>query len=370
MLIHSFMEKERPRMKPSRLLLAFVLMLAGTSFAVSQGVQFDINIPNYDVVYVSDLVEVSTGKLKQSLPDMSITLRSTPPRRIFLRVRIDLQLRDGMRKNIVDGTSEPFDLNGVMRITARDLAGRGASINFRERNTTWIDEDDALAKQIKSHVENFPTLPVGNLYISLAAFDPTNPGTPIGDLRHTISIRNSSESEVVVTLVSPEHGSSVPTPFPTFTWTSQKPKVTLYVYEKLPVHRSAEEAVTGIPYLKLELNGISTFTYPADAARRLEVGKTYLWFVETEVVTTRGNLSRRSEVRLFRVQAGGGDNALTRLLSTLPGDVAGQLQQLIQDGWIPSGVTLDGRPLNQGELTALFQQLARNNTEVNFRVED
>jgi hypothetical protein len=175
---------------------------------------------------------------------------------------------------------------------------------------------------------------------------------------------------VVVTLVSPEHGSSVPTPFPTFTWTSQKPKVTLYVYEKLPVHRSAEEAVTGIPYLKLELNGISTFTYPADAARRLEVGKTYLWFVETEVVTTRGNLSRRSEVRLFRVQAGGGDNALTRLLSTLPGDVAGQLQQLIQDGWIPSGVTLDGRPLNQGELTALFQQLARNNTEVNFRVED
>ncbi|HEX9614168.1 MAG TPA: hypothetical protein VGA55_01610 [Bacteroidota bacterium] len=358
-------------MKASRLFLAFVLLIAGGSVALSQNqVQFDINIPNYDVVYVSDLVDVSSGKLKQGLPEMSITLRNTAPAQIFLRVRIELQLREGPRKVVVDGRSEPFDLNGVMRLSARDLAGRGALIKFLDRNTDWIDDNDEVAKQIRSHIENFPTLPVGNLFISVAAFNPINPTVSIGDLRHTITIRNSSESEVVVTLVSPEHGQNVPTPFPTFTWTSQKPNVTLYVYEKLPVHRSAEEAVTGIPYLKRDLTGISTFTYPADAARRLEMNKTYLWFVETRVVTTRGDLTRRSEVRLFRVHAGGGDNALARLLSTLPGDVASQLQQLMSDGWDPSGITLDGSPINQGELTALFQRLARENTEVNFRVED
>jgi hypothetical protein len=137
----------------------------------------------------------------------------------------------------------------------------------------------------------------------------------------------------------------------------------------LPIHRSPEEAVTGLPYLKRDITGASTFTYPADAERRLEMGKRYLWFVETKVVTTRGDLTRRSDVRTFRVRPETGSNALARFLSTLPGDVSGQISQLIQDGWVPSGVTLDGQAINQGELTALFQRLARENTEVSFRVE-
>ena len=359
-------------MKHSRLLLVFVLLVAGTSLTVSQDqVQLDINIPNYDVVYISDLVELTTGKLKRNLPEMSITMRTSGRLQIALGVIVEIQLRGGTRTRLLNAMepgrrSELFDLDGVLRITARDLAGRGVQIKFP--NPEWLADDEDVAKQIKSHAENFPTLPVGNLYIGARAFNAA--GQVVGELRHMVSIRNSSESEVVVTLVSPEHGTSVPTPFPTFTWTSQKPQVTLNVFEKLPIHRSAEEAVPGIPYLKRELTGVSTFTYPADAARRLEIGKTYLWFVETQVVTTRGNLNRRSEVRLFRVQPGGGDNALARLLSSLPGGVAGQLQQLIQDGWIPSTVSLDGKSINEGELTALFQQLARENTEVNFRVED
>jgi hypothetical protein len=366
------MIKERFVMKSIlRTKLLTGLLLLGAVTAHSQTtVQFDINLPNYDVVYIADLFDIRTQTLTQNLPEMSVVLRTQPPGQslnIYLRLFVELQLRGGTRTTIVQGQSSPFTLDGVMRLAARDLAGRGSTIRFP--GAQWISEDSDLSNQIKDHVENFPTLPVGNLYIRLRAFNAAD-NQPLSDpVQHIVSIRNSSEAEVVVSLVSPEHQANVPTTFPTFSWTSQKPQVTLYVYEMLPIHRSPEEAVTGFPYLKREITGVSTFTYPPDADRRLELNKTYLWFVETKVLTTRGDLTRRSEVRTFRVRPETGSNALARLLSTLPGDVAGQLARLIQDGWVPSSVTLDGRPLNQGELTALFQRLARENTEVSFSVE-
>jgi hypothetical protein len=364
-----FTPKERSVMKPFRLLLTAVLMISAAVPVVAQTVEFDINLPNYDVVYIADLVDIRTQRLAQNLPQMSVGMRTVPPGsniQIYLRILVELQLRDGVRTTIVQGQSSPFSLNGSMQLSAADLSGRGAVIRFP--GAQWIAEDSPLANQIKDHVANFPTLPVGNLFIGVRAFSASNDQL-LGQKIHVISVRNASESEVLVSLISPEHAANVPTTFPTFTWTSQKPDVTLYVYEMLPIHRSPEEAVSGLPYLKRDIRGASTFTYPADAERRLEMGKRYLWFVETRVVTTRGDLTRRSDVRTFRVRPEAGSNALARLLSTLPGDVSGQLSQLIQDGWVPSGVTLDGQAINQGELTALFQRLARENTEVNFRVE-
>lgn len=349
--------------------LAGLFVFGAVAAQAQSTVQFDINLPNYDVVYIADLFDIRTQTLTQNLPEMSITIRtpSPSPLNIYLRLNVELQLRGGARTTIVQGQSSPFVLDRVMRLSARDLAGRGATIRFP--NAQWIGEDSELSNKIKNHVENFPTLPVGSMFIRLRAFNAAD-DQPLSDaVQHVISIRNSSEAEVVVSLVSPEHQANVPTPFPTFSWTSQKPNVTLYVYEMLPIHRSPEEAVTGLPYLKRDMTGVSTFTYPPDAERRLEFNKRYLWFVETKVLTTRGDLSRRSDVRTFRVRPETGDNALARLLSSLPGNVSGQLAQLIQDGWVPSSVTLDGKTLNQGELTALFQKLARENTEVGFRVE-
>jgi len=229
-----------------------------------------------------------------------------------------------------------------------------------------------LRDKLQNYVQRFPTAPVGQYSFEIEAWSGTNdvPGQRLGGLTRTITIRNASESEVVVTLVSPEQGSTVPTPFPTFSWSSEKPQVVLYVYEKLGIHRSPEEAVTGIPYLKRELNGISTFTYPADAERRLEIGKTYYWFLETKVLTSRGDLSRRSEIRLFRVLPGGGSsNPLLLALSTMGGDLATQLGNLIQDGWQPSGATIDGSPANPGDVNSLLQRLARENIKVNVSIE-
>jgi hypothetical protein len=176
---------------------------------------------------------------------------------------------------------------------------------------------------------------------------------------------------VQVTLIDPLPGAVLASLFPTFSWTSEKPEVTLFVYEKRPIHRSPEEAITGIPYLKQELSGGQTFTYPPDAPRRLENGRSYYWFVETSVTTNRGVEKRQSEIRLFRVRL---DNTLgqtvEQLFNSMGGQGAGTIGTLMQMGWLPSGsVTLDGRTLTRDELIALFNKLINDRTPITIRVE-
>lgn len=361
-------------MKPFRLLLTVVLVIAAMSFATSQpSVVFDLRLPNYDVIYLSDLVDIRNVRLAENIPDMSIEMRTNPPGQqlmVYIRLRAAIQLRgDAQPEDIVRGESNDFALNNSRMISSRDLSGSGGR-DIRIRTSYKMPDNSPLKQKLEDYIQRFPTAPVGSYFLEIEVFDAINRTQKRGEIRKAITVRNASESEVLVSLISPENQANVPTTFPTFSWTSQKPDVTLYVYEMLPIHRSPEEAVTGIPYLKRDVVGASTVTYPADAERRLEMGKRYLWFVETKVLTTRGDLTRRSDVRTFRVRPETGSNALARLLSTLPGDVSGQLSQLIQDGWVPSGVTLDGQAINQGELTALFQKLARENTEVSFRVEN
>jgi len=361
-------------MKPFRLLLTVVLMIAGLSLATAQpSVIFDLRLPNYDVIYLSDLVDIRNVRLAENIPDMSIEMRTDPPGQqlmVYIRLRAAIQLRgDAQPEDVIRGESNDFALDNSRLISSRDLSGSGGR-DIQIRTSYKMPDNSALRQKLEDYIQRFPTAPVGTYLLEIEVYDAVNRTLKRGQIRKAITVRNASESEVLVSLVSPEQAANVPTTFPTFTWTSQKPDVTLYVYEMLPIHRSPEEAVNGLPYLKRDVVGASTFTYPANAERRLEMGKRYLWFVETKVLTTRGDLTRRSDVRTFRVRPETGDNALARFLSTLPGEVSGQLSQLIQDGWVPSGVTLDGQAINQGELTALFQRLARENTEVSFRVEN
>lgn len=359
-------------MMPLRLSLAAGLTFLGAVSVSAQGtmVEFNLNLPNYDVIYLSDFVDIRNVRLAENIPDMSIEMRTNPPGQsisVVLRFRAAIQLReDSSPEDLVRARTLPFTLNGSRRLSSRDLTT--GSVDIQTRTDYRLPDGSRLRQKLEDYIQRFPTAPVGQYFFDIEAFD-ANSQAKIGEVRKIITVRNASETEIVVTLISPEQGAHVPTTFPTFSWSSQKPNVVLFVYEMLPVHRSPEEAVTGIPYLRREIAGAQTFTYPADAERRLEMGKTYLWFVETRVVTTRGELSRRSEVRLFRIRPEGGENALARLLSSLPGNVAAQLNALIQNGWQPTSVTLDGQAINQGELTALFQKLSRENTEVRFRVE-
>jgi hypothetical protein len=187
----------------------------------------------------------------------------------------------------------------------------------------------------------------------------------------SIIVRNASPDEVVVTLIDPLPGAVLSTVLPTFTWSSPFPEVTLSVYEKLPSHMSANEAVSGIPHLVMPLSGPSTFTYPPTASRHLEMGKTYAWQVTTTVRTNRGNVERPSEVRVFRILPPSQVlRDLEDLLNGLGGAGLGTLSTLLGMGWVPKGdITLDGKTLSPEEVAKLLKDLASKNIPVKVRVE-
>lgn len=359
-------------MKPFKSLRGLlVLLMVGFSLATAQTVQFDINLPNYDVIYLSDFVDIRNVKLSSNIPDLSVDMRtdSPTPLQVWMEFEADIQLRGESRELLVKGHTNDFSLDHSRSLSSKDLSGAGAQ---GIRVSTDQQASQALRDKLTDYVQRFPTAPVGQYFFRVKVYASPYPSQTslLGQLEKVINVRNASESEVNITLVSPEQGATVPTPFPTFSWSSERPEVTLFVYEKLPIHRSPEEAVTGIPYLRKELSGISTFTYPADAERRLEFGKTYCWFVETKVVSTRGELTRRSEIRVFRVLAGGGtSNPLLLALNSMGGDLATRLAGLIQDGWQPSGATIDGTPATPADVNTLLQKLANENIQVKIGIE-
>ncbi len=357
---------------------AVVFALAGsTTTVVAQtepAVEFQIDFPNYDVVYIADFVDIRTGKLSGTIPDFYIGARTNPPGQqvsINLIVNAFAKLRgDARPREVCTGgarTLQPFTLRGQRTFTARDLASgakdRNPDIEFD------CNENEDLKNDLEEHAKRFPTAPVGTYTVTVRAVSATS-GATLGTAEKTVTIVAATVAEVQVSLIDPPPAAEVPTFFPTFSWTTESPKVTLYVYEKLPIHRSPEEAVDGIPHLKRDLEGATTFTYPTAGARRLEVGKSYYWFIEAHVNTNRGVEMRRSEIRMFTIETYSSfAQLIARLLGQLGGDAASLYDALAQDGWRPSGrIEVDGRPITREQLIALVNSLM--NKEFDIRVEN
>ncbi|MBI3005117.1 MAG: hypothetical protein HYY49_06825, partial [Ignavibacteriales bacterium] len=286
-----------------------VLIVLSISFAAGQqpitDVRIDLPAFNYDVLYLADFIDVASRKLASNIADFSGSIVAVPEGAagsIYLKVNASIRLQgDAGPQPLVLAQTEAFRLAGRRTLSSRDLAS-GSTSDIKIAGSPY-DENAAQKKRLEDYAARFPTAPVGEYILEIEAFDAlTNASFPSSRIVKTITIRNASPEEVVVTLLDPQPGAIIATVLPTFSWSSPNPKVKLWVYEKLPVHQSAQEAVTGIPYLNTELVGANTFTYPADAPRRLEQNKTYVWFVETEVSTNRGTVRRRSELNIFRIQ--------------------------------------------------------------------
>ncbi len=336
-------------------------------------VDFDLPSLDYDVIYLADFIDVSSNKLSSNIPNFNGTIRANGKGYIVLHATVLLQLKgDHGPQELVYAETEPFFINGSRSLTATDLAAGGAS-DIKIKGTPYR-ENQSLRDRIQNYAKQFPTAPVGQYIIQLVAFDSSNtinlgPGT-----QKTISIKNASPDEVQVNLVDPQPGAVISVTVPTFTWTSPNPDVTLYVYEKPPYYNSLEEAVNGVPYLKQEVNGPQTFTYPAIAtptARTLWPNKSYVWYVEAAVTTNRQTVQKRSEIRLFRIQT---DNRADQEVSDIMGGFgsgpAGTFSTLQSIGWTPTGtMTLDGKPLTLDDLKALVAKLTAQNIQVTVRVE-
>lgn len=333
-------------------------------------VNLSLNFENYDVVFLSDFVDVSTRKLSPNIPNVYLEMTTNPPNStidIFMRVRAYVQLKGKVEELLVDAETEVFRLAGSRTISSRDFAG-GSTSDVKVKPSYY--ENKNLRDELEDYAKRFPTAPVGTYRVEMEAYSSTS-NPPIGRVARTIEIKNASVSEVQVTLIEPQEGAVIPTTLPAFSWNSEKPNVTLYIYEKLPIHQSPQEAITGIPHLKIDLTGMSTFVYPPDAPRRLEPNKGYYWYVETSVSTNRGIEKRQSEIRFFRIKLENQwERALEQVFANMGGNAAGTFATMQNIGWLPTGqVLLDGRTLTREEFIALISSLVQSNTPVTVRVE-
>ncbi len=358
--------------------VAWLLLAACSTFFTNVRTQtithvdFDLPALDYDVVYLADFIDVTTNKLSKTIPNFSGSIRADGVGQIMLDVTASIQFRGEDVQTLVSAETEPFKINFSRTLTSADLAA-GSTSDIEIKGSPYYENKD-LRDRIEKYAEKFPTAPVGQYFIEIVAYSVTptgGKGSVLGSVRKTITVRNASPEEVQVNLIDPQPGATIATTLPTFSWTSPNTKATLYVYEKLPVYQSLQEAITGVPYLKQELDGVQTFTYPANAARRLEQNKDYVWFVEVSVTTNRQTVVRQSEVRLFKIRLDNRqDQAISDMMNSFGGSVGGTFATLQNMGWTPSGtMTLDGKTITLDELKALVAKLVAANTPVTVRVE-
>lgn len=358
----------------ARPLLVLVLLVCSVATVSAQAtkVDIDIRLPNYDVIYVSDMVDVATGSISSAIPNVSFGLTTSPPgssARVFMKITAKIQLRgDAAPSDLVTAETRPFDLFGSILVSSRDLA-RGASGNV-QINPTTVRKNTNLETRLKDHILNFPTAPVGTYTLQVEVFNALG-GNRLGSQIQTVEVRNASASEVSIALVEPQDGATLGTVLPTFSWTAEKPVARLKVFEKLPQHQSPQDAVSGIPHLDVEVQG-SVFTYPT-TARKLEPGKSYYWFIESIVSTNRGPQTKQSEIRMFRILSTDVSvvlQMLERLLSAYGGDLASTLASMQNMGLQLTGeITKDGVRITRDEVARLFDQFLRSNTQLQVRVE-
>jgi hypothetical protein len=352
----------------------WVLLLSAGSWTVAPaqltGVQFSTTSLDYDVLYLSDFIEVTTAKLISNIANFSVEVTPVPAGasgQVTLEMTAKMQLKGEPETQLANATTNPFTLKGRRTVSSRDLARGGlGDITIASSNYANLGGK----QKFDDYIKRFPSAPVGTYTITLDVY--TSPGhARLGGTVIQIVIRNSSPDEVVVTLIDPLPGAVLSTILPTFSWSSPYPNVTLSVYEKLPSMHSPQEAVTGVPHLVMPLTGASTFTYPPTAARHLEMGKTYVWQVTTKVRTNRGDVDRPSEVRAFRILPPSQTlQELEDLLNGLGGAELGTLSTLLGMGWIPQGdITLDGKTLSVEDVAKLLKDLAAKKTPVKARVE-
>jgi hypothetical protein len=353
------------------IIVGAVMCLLVPAFGLAQvKVNMSLNFENYDVIFLSDFIDVSTRKLSPNIPNVYLEISTDPANTtitIYMKVRAYIQLKGKAQELLVDAETEPFTLTGSRTISSRDFAG-GSTSDVKVKSGYY--ENKSLRTELEDYAKRFPTAPVGSYLVEMEAYSSSS-NEQIGRIARTIEIKNASVSEVQVTLIEPQEGAVIPTLLPNFSWNSEKPDVTLYIYEKLPIHQSPQEAITGIPHLKVDLTGISTFVYPPEAPRRLEANKGYYWYVETSVSTNRGIEKRQSEIRFFRIRLENQwERALEQVFANMGGSAAGTFATLQNIGWLPSGqVTLDGRTLTREEFIALIGSLVQSSTPVTIKVE-
>lgn len=379
----------RPDLPAARLLrrwgLAALLVGLGIVPARAQSVDIDLSLPAGDVLQVSDFLTFNglDFSVSETVPGLSIRLTTDPPGaqlEVYTVVTIDVNVQidcDRTAGRLVELQSKPFQLRGDRFITAFDLID-GAPDQIDLDKT---QEDDLLQECLEDELTTLPYFPVGTYRFGIQLFD-ARTRTLLGRTSETLVVNFTSKEELQIELTDPPDHASVDTEFPTLTWFAGIPEATLYVYELLPHHSSPQEAIESAEaHLEAEVSGMFSYSISLEAPRRLEPGRTYLWYVEGEIESLGGPLTKRSPIWRFTVADDASAAPPPVLSQTLgPNEVRAFDRILALLAQTNPAVTLEPfllemivrgeTPISIGELEQILRELRRRGVQYTVRIQD
>lgn len=301
-----------------------------------------------EAIYLADLLPGRAG----ARPDLlGITLVSQGTATVVLEVTVARE--DPSPVEFFRGTTDPFTVQGVRHVTARELSTDGADAAI----TDYAVNDDVLGDA------GFQSgrLPAGTYVFTVTARSSEGGTMDSDELRITVG------ASARVDLLAPGAPSDagppplVPGPTPRFLWSADgaqsNARYRLRVV-RVDGEGSAVEAIQSAFPVWEATTSLTTAFYPASAqAIRLEPGGTYAWQVMREVGTSGGDELVESPIYWFRIDAAGApagevDPQFAILLRAL-----GLSPEL--DGFTPVGARLsDGRVIPLAELQSLLAAIA------------
>ena len=308
-----------------KIFFLFGIFMLVQSAAGQNLVSLSLSVPQYNQIYAADL-DIQHTRTSSIL--FTATLQSMAQTQIQVKfsIAVIVTLAGESPFQLADATTQPFTLNPgqVKVITNVDLSGANPSIPLEDYNF-----DEEQFNRIKNITLATGKVPAGTYEFDTRCIDVTN--SPISSPAiGEIIVSNPSR----VDLILPANGENVTTVFPHFQWSANVDTVVVSVYEKLPDQQSAEDVVSGVPYLQTSIPGTlspspNSFNYPPSGAgvRPLENGKTYYWFVDVPPSSTRGS-GLRSQIWSFTVASSD---------TTLPGNLNQDALQALKN-------FLDGTP--------------------------
>ncbi len=253
-------------------------------------------------------------------------------------------------------TGERYDRAVYMRTVPFTLEGSRTFTNLDFSNRSLVDryESDPVAKS-KFQETALPsgTLPAGRYDFVVTVSDP---GGPSGEGAFAFFLTNPSGLKLLI----PLDGETTANEFPLFQWQFDGIKSRISIFEKLPGQMTLEEAASGVPHLTTEV-AATFYQYPSAAARALEAGKTYVWFVEGLIRTTGGvDQQLKSPLRSFIIGSGRGGSRMS-LLDQLEQGLDPKYKPLfdqIREGKLtPVGaIVLDGMSITTSDFLRLVSQ--------------
>lgn len=382
-------------------MIILAVALCSTS-ANAQAVKVSLDVQMYDVVYLTDFVDVRSQELNPNISGLSLSLQTvgTPPPDLWVCVFVEMrvQLRGEQDDWLMRAYTNNFDMIKHPYLAARDFAkGGGSDINIRgglgtyEENPKVGSDGKTLRKRLEDMASSNPTAPPGKYTVIMKVLratskNPKDPGVPntevLGSDTKTIVVSYSTSDEVFVEINDPKNGSFFNNLAPTFSWTSSAP-VKVSVYEALRTHRSPQDALTGgSPCLirKSYADGNrppdftgTSLTYPSNAERQLEQNKAYVLQVEAKVSTNRGDVGRPSLPVVFRITDDKVGQMLDNFLNAFSGSASATYSTLRADGsnWVAwpayGNITLDGSTLSETDLQTLINDLS-SRTELKLQL--